>query len=64
MLNKHELKTYIYSKYDSLKDCAAALGIDESTLSRNIKNPSISFLQRLRGIYVDVPLQPDMCSHL
>lgn len=59
MLNRNELKSLIYTKYRTLSQCAEDLGVDESTLSRNLNKPTVSLLQRLRSLYIDIPPQPE-----
>lgn len=49
---RDEIELAINLHFGSKKKCAKALGITESTLSRNLKKLSNAFIQRLQGIGV------------
>ena len=58
MLKTKEIKGAIIKKFGSLRECADAMSIDLSTLSRNIKKPTLKTLNKLRevGIVFDNPI--------
>jgi transcriptional regulator with XRE-family HTH domain len=56
-MNIDLIKQNILIKFGTLSKCAEALGIDPSTLSRNLNHPTYKFLKRLRDIGVDIPIE-------
>ena len=59
MLKTKGIKAAIIKEFGSISECAKALGIDQSTLSRNLKEPSLKTLQKLQdvGVVFDVNIK-------
>lgn len=53
MFSNTEIKEAILMKFYTLKDCAEAMGVSNSTLSRLMKKPSLKFIDRLKNIGVE-----------
>lgn len=52
--DKRVLKQLIRQKFDTMGDCAAAMDINRSTLSKLINDPSRKFLKRLKAVGVEI----------
>lgn len=51
----------INDKFGTQRECAKALGIDETNLSNKLKRLSSKFIYQLKGVGVNIPnIYPDM----
>lgn len=56
-MEKEELKKMILRHYETITDCAAAIGMSQSQFSRSLSKPSGKFLARLEsaGVVLEKP---------
>lgn len=54
-LTKKEVSDAIFKTFETHAECAEALGISESTFSRNLNTLSDKFLKRLEKLGVELP---------
>ena len=52
MLKTKEIKLAILAEFGSLQKCSEAMGIDQSTLSRNLEKPTLKTLDKLEEVGV------------
>jgi len=61
---KNQVEAYIRLKFESNKQCADALGITESSFSRNLDRLTLNFIARLRKIGVEIPYPDEKVSFI
>lgn len=54
MFQKEEILKAILSKFNTQKECAKALGVDVTSLSRSLKNPTLKFILKLKKVGVPI----------
>lgn len=63
ILTKEEILSLIFTKFGSQKECAEAIGVDETSLSRSLKTPTVKFLIKLKNAGVPVDLNKVLNKH-
>lgn len=63
-LNKEEVLKAIYKKFDSLEQCADALGISINNLSNKFRRLSPKFIAQLEAVGVEIKTQNQSIEEL
>ncbi len=57
------LKYAVLSKFETMEQCANAIGMSKSSFSRALKNPSSKFLSKLAGVGVEIERPQDVIKN-